>query len=83
MCELPDKVMEGDSGWVLQEVLSQTFKVLSLHSSGGHAKKRGIGKKLILTIRAVMLYENVAGDSTLLHGSVTPGTTVPSKRPFC
>ena len=75
--ELPDKVMEGDSGWVLQGVLSRasfrrqplsgpkTFTVLSLHISNIYAKKCGIGKKLILTICAVMLDEKVdlvAGD---------------------
>ena len=75
--ELPDKMMEGDSGWVLQGVLSRasfrrqplndqkTFTVLSLHINDVYAEKRGIGKKLILTIRAVMLGENVdlvAGD---------------------
>ena len=74
---LPDKVVEGDSGWVLQGVLSRascrrqppsgqkTFTVMSLHISNNYAKKRGIGKKLILTIRAVMLDEKVdlvAGD---------------------
>ena len=75
--EMPDKIMEGDSGWVLQGVLSRasfrrqpindqkTFTVLSLHINNVYAQKRGIGKKLILTIRAVMLKENVdlvAGD---------------------
>ena len=38
---------------------------MSLHVSNIYAKKRGIGKKLILTIRAVMLGEQVdlvAGD---------------------
>ena len=43
----------------------KTFTVLSLHISNSYAKKRGIGKKLILTIRAVMLDEKVdlvAGD---------------------
>ena len=69
--ELPDEVMEGDSGWFLLGVLSRasfrrqplsgqkTFTVLSLHISNMNAKKRGIGKKLILTIRAVMLDEKV------------------------
>ena len=64
---LPDKVVEGDSGWVLQDVLSRasfrrqspssqkTFTVMSLHTSNIYAKKRGIGKKLIRAIRAVML----------------------------
>ena len=68
---LPDKVVEGDSGWVLQGVLSRasfrrqppsgqkTFTVLSLHNKNNYAKKRGIGKKLILTIHAVMLDEKV------------------------
>ena len=75
--ELPDKIMEGDPGWVLQGVLSRasfrrqllndqkTFTVLSLHINNVHAKKRCVGKKLILSIRAVMLNENVdlvAGD---------------------
>ena len=74
---LPDKVVEGDSGWVLQGVLSRasfrrqppsgqkTFTVLTLHLSNIYAKKRAIGKKLILTIGAVMLDEKVdlvAGD---------------------
>ena len=63
--ELPDKVMKGDSVWVLQGGDQTTFSVLSLHINNVYAKKRGIGKKLILTIRAVMLDEKVdlvAGD---------------------
>ena len=43
----------------------KSFTVLSLHVSNIYAKKRGIGRKLILTIRAVMLDEKVdlvAGD---------------------
>ena len=75
--ELPDKVMQGNSGWVLLGVLSRasfrrqpisdqkTFTVLSFLINNVYAKKRGIGKKLILTTRAVMLQENVdlvAGD---------------------
>ena len=74
---LPEKVFDGDTGWVLQGVLSRTsfrrqppsgpksFTVMSLHINNSCAKKRGIGKKLILTIRAVMLDEKVdlvAGD---------------------
>ena len=38
---------------------------MSLHINNNYAKKRGIGKKLLLTIRAVMLKEHVdlvAGD---------------------
>ena len=65
--ELPDKVMEGDSGWILHGVLSRasfhrqpisgqkTLTVLSLHIINVYTKKRGLGKKFILTIRAVML----------------------------
>ena len=65
--ELPDKVMEGDPGWVLQGVISRasfrrlplrsqkTLTVLSLHISNIYAKKRRIAKKLILTIRAIMI----------------------------
>ena len=75
--DLLDKVMEGDPGWVLQGGLSRasfrqpplsgqkTFTVMSLHMSNIYERKRGIGKKLILTIRAVMLGEHVdlvAGD---------------------
>ena len=70
--ELLDKLMEGDQGWVSQGVLSRvsfrrhpltgqkhSHTVLLSHISNIHAKKRGIGKKLILTIRAVMLDEHV------------------------
>ena len=75
--DLPDKVVQGDSAWVLPGVLSRAsfrrqppsgqkiFIVMSLHISNIYAKKRGIGKKLILTILAVMLDEKVdlvAGD---------------------
>ena len=37
----------------------KAFTALSLHINNVYAKKRGIGKKFILTIRAVMLSENV------------------------
>ena len=75
--DLPDQVMEGEQGWVFQGVLSrssfrrppvsgqETFTVLSLHISHIYAKKRGIAKKLILTIRAIMISQQidvVAGD---------------------
>ena len=43
----------------------KTLTVVSLHISNIYAKKRGIGKKVILSIRAVMLNEKVdlvAGD---------------------
>ena len=74
---LPDQVMEGEQGWVMQGVLSRasfrrppvsgqvTFTVLSLHVNNIYAKKRGIAKKLILTIRAIMISQQVdlvAGD---------------------
>ena len=74
--DLPNKVFEGESGWVIQGVISRascrrqppglaTFIVMSLHINNNHARKRGIGKKLLLTIRAMMLDEQVdlvAGD---------------------
>ena len=46
-------------------MIKKTLTVLSLHINNVHAKKRGIGKKLVLTFHAVMLQENVdlvAGD---------------------
>ena len=70
-------VKEGESGWVLQGVISRAsfrrlprsgksfFTAMSIHINNQFAKKRGIGKKLLLTIRAVMLKEHVdlvAGD---------------------
>ena len=69
--------MEGEQGWVLQGVLSiaifrrppvsgqKYFTVLSLHISNIYAKKKGIAKKLILTLRAIMISQEVdlvAGD---------------------
>ena len=75
--DLPDQVMEGEQGWVLQGVLSRAifrrppvsgqkyFTVSSLHISHIYVKKRGIAKKLILTLRAIMIsqvVDLVAGD---------------------
>ena len=105
--DLPDQVMEGEQGWVLQGVLSRAifrrppvsgqkyfndeiyrksqlshnlsdarvryldhivqryFTVLSLRTSNIYAKKKGIAKKLILTLRAIMSSQEVdlvAGD---------------------
>ena len=75
--DLPAQVMEGEQGWVLQGVLScaifrrppvsgqKYFTVLSLHISNIYAKKKGIAKKLILTLRAIMISQEVdlvAGD---------------------
>ena len=74
---LPDKVREGESGWVVQGLLSRasfrrqphrgqkSLTVMSLHINNSYEKKRSIGKKLILTIREVRLDEKVdmvAGD---------------------
>ena len=70
-------VKKWESGWVLQGVTSGAsfrrlprncksfFTAMSLHINNQFAKKRGIGEKLLLTIRAVMLEEHadlVAGD---------------------
>ena len=75
--DLPEQVMEGDQGWVLQGVLSRAsfrrppvsgqkyFTVLSLLVSNIYAKKKGIAKKLLLTLRAIMISQEVdlvAGD---------------------
>ena len=65
--DLPDKVFEGESGWVIQGIISRasfrrhrlsgqkSFTVMSLHINNNCAKKRTNGKKRVLTIRAVML----------------------------
>ena len=70
-------IVEGEHGWVLQCVLSRAsfrraaasrqkvFTVLSLHINNVFAKKRGIAKKIIQTVRALMISQNidsVAGD---------------------
>ena len=75
--DLLDDVMEGDLEWLLQGVLSRAllrrstvsgqkyFAVLSLHLCNIHARKEGIAKKFILTLRAVMISQEVdlvAGD---------------------
>ena len=69
--------MDGEQGWVLPGVLPRAtfrrspvsgqkcFTVLSLHISNIYAKKKGIAKKLILTLRAIMISQEVdvvAGD---------------------
>ena len=74
---LPDQIVEGEQGRVLQGVLSHAsfrraaasgqkyFTVLSLHISNIYAKKKGIAKKLFLTLRAIMISQEVdlvAGD---------------------
>ena len=59
-CE-EDKVKEGESGWCYKVFRRQPrngqkfFTVMSLHINSNYAKKRGIGKKLLLTIRAALL----------------------------
>ena len=75
--DLPDQVMEGEQGWVMQGVLSRasflrpptsgqvTFTVLSLNISNIYDKKKGIAKKFILAILAIMMSQQVdvvAGD---------------------
>ena len=75
--DLPDQVMEGEQGWVLQGVLSRAsfrrspvsgqkyFTALSPHIRNIYAKKKGIAKKLILNLRAIIISQEVhlvAGD---------------------
>ena len=72
-----DHIVEGEQGWVLQGVLSRAtfrraaasgqkaFTVLSLHISNIYAKKKGIAKNIIQTLRAIMISQDidlVAGD---------------------
>ena len=72
---LLDKVREGESGWVVQGVLSRasfrrqppsgqkSLTDKSLHINNSYAKKRSIGKKLILTSDAFdEKVDLVAGD---------------------
>ena len=69
--------MEGEQAWVLQGVLSRAsfrrspvsgqkyFTVLSLHFNNIYAKKKGIAKKFTLTLRAILISQEVdlvAGD---------------------
>ena len=69
---------EGQPSWVLQAVISRAsfprriprggqsyFTMMSLHINNQYAKKRGIAKKMLLTVRTVMHQEQVdmvAGD---------------------
>ena len=70
-------VKEGQSGWVLQAVISRApfrriprngnsdFTMMSLHINNKYAKKRGIVQNLLLAMRTVMHQEQddmVAGD---------------------
>ena len=64
-------VKEGQSGWVLQAVISRAsfrriprngksyFTMMSLHIHNHYAKKRGIGENLLLAVRTVMRQEQV------------------------
>ena len=69
--------MEGEQGWVVQGVHSRAifrlpavsghkyFTVFYQHISNIYAKKNGIGKKLILILRAIVICQEVdlvAGD---------------------
>ena len=91
---LLDKVFEGESGWVLQGIMSRASfrreplsgpKSFTVHMINSFAKMRGIGKKLLFTIRAVMLEEHVdvvAGAFKALIASVSqkkPSPTVPCR----
>ena len=74
---MPDQILEGEQGWVLQGVLSRAsfrraavsgqkfFTVLSLHISNIYAKKTGVAQRLIQTLRSNMISQEVdlvAGD---------------------
>ena len=87
-------VNEGQSGWVLQAVISRAsfrrlsrngksfFTMMSLHINNHFPEKRGIGKKLLLTVCTVMLQEQidmVAGD---FNGSAWPRQSDSDPRPI-
>ena len=63
---------------------NKKIKVLSLHISKFYAKKRGIGKKLILTIRAVMLDKEVDLVASDQRGcmAIAETTSVSLKKPL-
>ena len=80
-------VNEGQSGWVLQAVMSRAsfrrlprdgtsfFTVMSLHIKNNFSRKRGIGKKLQLTVRTVLLTW-LRATSTALHGTANLAVTL-------
>ena len=84
---LPDQIIEGEQGWVLQGVLSRAsfrraavcgqkfFTVLSLHISNIYAKKKGIAKKLIKTLRAIMISKEVDLVAVVLREDVVAEPT--------
>ena len=76
--DLPDQIMEGEQGWVMQGVLSRaSFRrppvsgqksftvVVSTYQQHLRQEEKGIAKKLILTLRAITISQQVdlvAGD---------------------
>ena len=68
---LHDHIVEGERGWVLQGVVSRgsfrraaasgqtVFTVLSLYINNVYAKKRGIAKKVIQAVRALMISQEL------------------------
>ena len=68
---LQDQFFEGEQRWVLQGVLSRAlfrraaasgqkyFTVMSLHISNIYAKKKSIAKKIIQTVRAIMISQDI------------------------
>ena len=68
---LPDHFVECEHGWVLQGVVSRAsfrraassgqtaFTVLSLHINNVFAKKRGITKKIIQAVHALLISQNI------------------------
>ena len=75
--ELPDQILDGELGWDLQGVLSRAsfrraeasgqkhFTVMSLHINNICVKKISVTKKLIQTLRAIRISQEVdlvAGD---------------------
>ena len=65
------QIVEGDQGWVLQGVPSRAtfrrvaasgqkvFTVLSLRINNIYAKKKGIAKNIIQTLRAIMISQDI------------------------
>ena len=68
---LQDQVVEGEQGWVLQGFLSRAsirraaasgqkvFTVLSLHINNVFAKKRVLPRKIIQTVRALLISQDI------------------------
>ena len=59
----------------------QTFTVMSLHINNNFAKKRDIGKKLLLTIRAIMQDEHVDLDACDFNGAAWRQSSGNSSQP--